>query len=72
MHDRRRGRRAVIKSLMNRLRSHEDCFPKILFAHSRCRIVEDDSFGDLLSQLLVHSGDRDEGLGGVAAEEVKT
>jgi hypothetical protein len=37
-----------MKNLKKRANNHEDRFPKILFALSRCSITEDDSSGDLL------------------------
>jgi hypothetical protein len=40
----------VMKNLKKRTSSREDRFLKILFALSRCRIVEDDGLGDLLSR----------------------
>jgi hypothetical protein len=50
----------VVKNLMNRASSHENRFPKILFALSRCRIAEDDGFGDLLSRSQMHVDEWDE------------
>jgi hypothetical protein len=50
---------ALMKNLKRRVRSREDRFPKILFALSRCRIAEDDGFGDLLSRLQMHVDERD-------------
>jgi hypothetical protein len=40
--------------------SREYHFKKILFALSWCKIAEDDSSKDMLSQSLVHVDDRDE------------
>jgi hypothetical protein len=56
---RRKGRRAVMKNLKKRARSREYHFPKTLFALSRCRIVEDDGSGDLLSRSRMHIDERD-------------
>jgi hypothetical protein len=42
------------------LSSCEDIFPTTLFTLSRCRIVDDDSSGDLLSRLSMHVNDQDE------------
>jgi hypothetical protein len=39
--------------------SHEDCFPKTLFAHSRCMIIKGDDSGDLLSQSQMHIDEQD-------------
>jgi hypothetical protein len=51
----------MVKNLMKRVSSREDRFPKTLFTLSRwCRIVEDDDFGDLLSQSQMHVDKRDE------------
>jgi hypothetical protein len=50
----------VLKNLKKRVSSHEDRFPKTLFALSRCRIAEDDSFKDLLSQPQMHVDEQDE------------
>jgi hypothetical protein len=49
-----------MKNLKKRVSSHEDRFLKILFALSRCRIAEDDDFGDLLSRSWMHVDERDE------------
>jgi hypothetical protein len=59
-----------MKNLKKWASSHEDRFPKTLFALSRCRIAEDDDFGDLLSWSRMHIDEWDEG--GVAAKEAKT
>jgi hypothetical protein len=40
--------------------SHEDRFLKILFALSRCRITEDDGFGDLLTRSQVYVDEQGE------------
>jgi hypothetical protein len=45
---------------MKRASSHEDRFPKTLFALSRCRITEDDSSEELLSRSQMHVDKRDE------------
>jgi hypothetical protein len=45
----------MMKNLKKRASSNEDRFPKTLFALSRCRITEDDGFGDLRSGLFVLS-----------------
>jgi hypothetical protein len=45
---------------MNRASSHEDHFPKTLFTLSRCKIAEDDGFGDLLSRSQMHVDEWDE------------
>jgi hypothetical protein len=37
-----------------------ECFPKTLFALSRCRISKAKGFGDLLSRSQMHVGGRDE------------
>jgi hypothetical protein len=58
--DRRRGRRVVVKNLTKRASHHEDRFPKTFIAISRCRIAEDDGFGDLLSRSQMHVDERDE------------
>jgi hypothetical protein len=50
----------VVKNLMNRASSHEDHFPKTLFTLSRCKIAEDDGFGDLLSRSQMHVDEWDE------------
>jgi hypothetical protein len=50
----------VMKNLKKRASSHEDRFPKTLFALSRCRITKDDGSGDLLSQSQMHIDERDE------------
>jgi hypothetical protein len=50
----------VVKNMMKRARSHEDHFPKILFALSQCRIAEDDGSGDLLSRSQMHVNEQDE------------
>jgi hypothetical protein len=58
---------------MKRLNGHIEHFPKNLFAISRYWIVENDSSEDLLSQLQVHTDDRDEvGLAVHQVEEAKT
>jgi hypothetical protein len=44
----------MMKNLKKRVSSHEDHFPKTLFALSQCMIVEDDGSGDLLSQSQMH------------------
>jgi hypothetical protein len=44
----------MMENLKKPARSHEDRFLKTLFALSRCRIVENDGFGDLLSRSLMH------------------
>jgi hypothetical protein len=49
----------VVKNLTKRVSSHEDRFPKTLFALSRCRITEDDDFGDLLSRSQMRVDERD-------------
>jgi hypothetical protein len=49
-----------VKNMTKRASSREDCFPKILFVFSRCRIAEDDGSGDLLSWLQMHIDERDE------------
>ena len=51
----------MTKSMKTRKRSSSraERFPKTLFALSRCRIVEDDGSGDLLSRSTVHADDRD-------------
>jgi hypothetical protein len=46
--------------LTKRASSHEDRFSKTLFTLSRCRIAENDGFGDLLSRLQIHIDERDE------------
>jgi hypothetical protein len=51
---------AVIKNLKKWANSHEDHFPKTLFALSRCKIIENDGSGDLLSQLWMHINEWDE------------
>jgi hypothetical protein len=48
----------VMKNFKKRVSSHEDRFPKSLFALSRCRITEDDGFKDLLSRLWLHVDER--------------
>jgi predicted deacetylase len=58
--DRWRGKRAVVKNLMKRASSHEDHFPKTLFALSWCRIAEDDSSGDLFFRSQIHVDEWDE------------
>jgi hypothetical protein len=50
----------VMKNLKKRVSSHEDRFPKTLFVLSRCRIIEDSSSGDLLSQSQMHINEQDE------------
>jgi hypothetical protein len=50
----------VVKNLTKRASSHEDRFPKTLFALSRCRIAEDYGSGDLLSRSQMHVDERDE------------
>jgi hypothetical protein len=50
----------VVNNLTNLASSHEDWFPKTIFALSRCRIAEDDSFGDLLSRSQMHIDEWDE------------
>jgi hypothetical protein len=50
----------VVKNLTKRASHHEDRFPKTFIAISRCRIAEDDGFGDLLSQSQMHVDERDE------------
>jgi hypothetical protein len=50
----------VVKNLTKRASSHEDRFPKTLFALSRSRIAEDNGSGDLLSRLQMHIDKRDE------------
>jgi hypothetical protein len=49
----------VVKNLTKRASSREDRFPKTLFTLSRCRIIEDDDFGDLLSLSQMHVHERD-------------
>jgi hypothetical protein len=44
----------MVKNLMKRASSHEDRFPKTLFALSQCRIAEDDGSRDLLSRSQMH------------------
>jgi hypothetical protein len=61
----------VMTNLMKRLNGHIEHFPKNSI--SRCWIVENDSSGDLLSQLQVHTDDWDEvGLAVHQVEEAKT
>jgi hypothetical protein len=50
----------VMKHLKKQSSSREDHFPKTLFVLSRCRIIEDDGYGDLLSRLQMHVDERDE------------
>jgi hypothetical protein len=50
----------VVKNLTKRVSSYEDRFPKTLFVLSRCRIAEDDGFGDPLSQSQMHVDECDE------------
>jgi hypothetical protein len=50
----------VVKNLTKRASSREYRFPKTLFALSRCRIAENDSFEDLLSRSQMHVDERDE------------
>jgi hypothetical protein len=50
----------VMKNLKKRASSYEDRFPKSLFALSCCKIVEDDSSGDLLFRSRMLVGERDE------------
>jgi hypothetical protein len=50
----------MVKNLMKRVSSHEDCFPKNLFPLYRCRIAEDNGFRDLLSSSQMHVDERDE------------
>jgi hypothetical protein len=45
---------------MKRASSHEDRFPKTLFALHRCRFTEDNGSKDLLSRLQMHVNERDE------------
>jgi hypothetical protein len=50
----------VMKNLKKRVSNREDRFPKTLFVISRCRIVEDDGSGDLLSRSHMHVDERGE------------
>jgi hypothetical protein len=50
----------MMKNLKKRARSHEDHFPKSLFALSWCRIAEDNGSEDLLSRSQMHIDERDE------------
>jgi hypothetical protein len=50
----------VVENLTKRASSHEDRFPKTLFALHRCRITEDNGSRDLLSRLQMHVNERDE------------
>jgi hypothetical protein len=56
------------------LSSRVKCFPKTLFALSRCRIPNTKDFGDLLSCLSLHAGARfgEDYGGGAAARRGKT
>jgi hypothetical protein len=45
---------------MKRVSSHEDRFPKTLFALSQCRITEDNGSGYLLSRSQMHVDEQDE------------
>jgi hypothetical protein len=49
-----------MKNLKNWVSYHEDYFSKTLFTLSRCRIAENDNFGDLLSWSQIHVDERDE------------
>jgi hypothetical protein len=50
----------VVKNWTKRASSHEDRFPKILFALSWCRITDDVGSKDLLSRSQMHIDKRDE------------
>jgi hypothetical protein len=50
----------VVKNLKKQASNRKDRFSKILFALPRCRIVEDDGFGDLLPRSQMHIDERDE------------
>jgi hypothetical protein len=56
----RSGRRAMMKNLKKRARSHEDHFPKILFVLSWCGITKDDGSRDLFSWSQMHVDEQDE------------
>jgi hypothetical protein len=60
VHVQRRGRWAVMKNLKTWASSREYRFRRTLFALSRCRITEDDGFGDLLSRSQMHVDERGE------------
>jgi hypothetical protein len=49
-----------MKNWKKQVSSHEERFPKTLFALSRCRITEDDASRDLLSRSQMHIDERDE------------
>jgi hypothetical protein len=50
----------MMKNLKKHASSHEDRFPKILFALSWCKIGKDDGSGDLLSRSWMHVDERDD------------
>jgi hypothetical protein len=50
----------VVKNLMKQVSNREDCFSKTLFTLSRCRVAEDNGFGDLLSRSQMHVDERSE------------